>query len=186
MTGAEIPILAAILGGTSKTFGDAGLKGAEALIVHFRKEGPIANRILASWKESGHHCIAIEFLNTTLHGGYVEDVNVTKPNKNLAFMLGKPDREKANNMGLSESTKDKGDASLGIKWAKPEELLPLYVPPAGTASMLLQLRDDAAKTLSNSSAASLSYEFSIVGGDPQKKSKEFQVRLRNKGPLYLK
>jgi hypothetical protein len=75
--------------------------------------------------------------------------------------------------------KDKGDASLGIKWAEPEELLPLYVPPAGTASMLLQLRDD-------SSAASLSYEFSIVGGDPQKKSKEFQVRLRNKGPLYLK
>jgi hypothetical protein len=40
--------------------------------------------------------------------------------------------------------------------------------------MLLQLRDDAAKTLSNSSAASLSYEFSIVGGDPQKSLRNFR------------
>jgi hypothetical protein len=95
LTGLEIPILAAILGSVSKSAADVSVKGTEAIIAHLRKEGPVAYRILASWKESGHYCLAIEFLNVTLHGAYVETIQIVKPEKDfsLAFSKARNPRE---------------------------------------------------------------------------------------------
>jgi hypothetical protein len=191
MTGAEIAIAAAILGGVSKSAADVGVKGTEALIAYLRKEGPMAHRVLASWKEGKDYCIAIEFLNTTLHGGYVEKVETVKPARNFDIKLARPKRaEKPMNLGDEKEAVEANSARRPLKWVKQDDLLPLYVAPAGTAVVLLQLKDDVAGTLAKTPVATLSYDFSIIGGSdaqtaPHKKPKQAEVRLRDKGPFYL-
>jgi hypothetical protein len=190
ITGAEIPVIAAILGGISKSVADVGVKGSEALIAYMRKEGPIAHRVLASWRESKDYCVAVEFLNVTVHGGYVEKIESTKPSKDLDFRVASA-RRIVESPGISFGREEKVAAEVGgakhpIRWQKQLALLPLYVASAGTAEILLRFKDDAARTLARTRMVTLSYEFSIVGGGhSQAKPKEVEIRLREHGPYYL-
>jgi hypothetical protein len=193
LTGAEIAFIAAAIGGASKSAADVGVKGTEALLAYVRKEGPMTHRILASWKEGLSYCIALEFINLTVHGGYVEDVDVTKPSKDFGYQVARAVRHDANRIGFDKDKENDGQehgAKRPIRWEKRDTLFPLYVPPAGTAAVLIKLTDDVSKTLGSTSVITLAYQFSIVGGSdakttPNKKPKEADVRLRNKGPLYL-
>lgn len=187
-------ILGIILGGAAGAVGksavEAGVKGSQALIEYLRKEGPMAHRVLASWKEGKSPCLALEFINVTLHGGYVETIEVVKPSTNFDFDLATTQRKNAE-VGLDGSAReDDSGARKPVVWKKQTELLPLYVPPAGTARLLLGLKDDVSGTLAKTPLVTLSYQFSIVGGDladtdPSKKPKEIRVRLRTQGPFYL-
>ena len=194
ITGAEIPIIAAIVGGMSKSAADVGVKGTEALIAHLRKEGPMAHRILASWKEAKDYCFAVEFLNITFHGGYVEKIESSKPSKDFDFKVARPRRIKktpsAGFGGDEAVSAEANGANRPLEWQEQAALLPLYVAPAGTAEILLRLKDDAARTLAKTRAVTLSYEFTIVGGKDAKiashaSRKEADVRLREHGPYYL-
>lgn len=191
LTGAELAIVTALLGGAGKSVADVGIKGTEALIAFFRKEGPMAYRVLASWKEGNDYCVGLEFMNTTLHGGYVERIDVKKPTANFDFKVAKAKRV-GKGFGLDEKEEPEtaNKAQRPLSWLKHDELLPLYVSPAGAAVVLLRFKDDVAGTLAKTQVLTLSYQLSIVGGDyadtpPQKKPKEVNVRLRGKGPYYL-
>ena len=52
----------------------------------------LAYRVLASWKEGNDYCVGLEFMNTTLHGGYVERIDVKKPTANFDFKVAKAKR----------------------------------------------------------------------------------------------
>jgi hypothetical protein len=190
-----IAVLAAIFGGASKPAAEESIKGAEALIAYLHKEGPMAHRVLASWKEGNGYCAAIEFLNTTLHGGYVERVKIKKPVGSLDIKVARPQRaQTAESSATFPDEKlvpsDTSTAKRPLNWLKPDDLLPLYVAPASTGAILVQLHDDSAGTLAKTPVVTLSYESSIIGGSdaqtaPEKKPKEVDVRLRHKGPFYL-
>ena len=93
LTGAEIAFIAAMISGGSKSLADLGIKGADALVTFLKNEGPVASRVLASWTEHAHYVIALEFVNTTIHGGYVESLAVTKPGSNFGFDVALPQRK---------------------------------------------------------------------------------------------
>ncbi|MCW5621675.1 MAG: hypothetical protein KIS79_11265 [Burkholderiales bacterium] len=183
-------VLAGAAGAAGKSAVEAGVKGSQALIEYLRKEGPMAHRVLASWKEGKSPCLALEFINVTLHGGYVETIEVVKPSANFDFDLAFTKRKDASIGWGNSAREDDSGARKPVVWKKQTELLPLYVPPAGTATLLLGLKDDVAGTLAKTSLVTLSYQFSIVGGDladtdPSKKPKEIRARLRTQGPFYL-
>lgn len=191
LTGAELPFLLAFLSGSNKTIADLGAKGAGTLLAWLRDEGPMAYRVLASWSEAKQYVIALEFVNMTPHGGYVEEISVTKPAMNLGFHVALPKR-KQEGMGLGGKPAP-GEVPPGeFVWCKTTDLLPLYVAPGDSSTIVLRLIDDQAGTLSRSDSAELSYEFSITGGKEASNNKKKQntkratVRLRKHGPLYLK
>ena len=179
MTGLEIAIATEILKEVTKDITGAGMTGAGSLAAYLSKEGPIAHRVLASWSEDGHFCIAIEFVNATLHGAYVERIDTEKPKKDLAISVASKRKPKAN-LGLGADPPPGGD----IPWQRPETLIPVYVPPAAPVRILLRLTDDDAKSLSKSATMTFSFEISLVGGKSHKKTKQFDVLLRKSGPNY--
>ncbi len=191
LTGAEIAFIAAMISGGSKSLADLGIKGADALVTFLKNEGPMASRVLASWTEHAHYVLALEFVNTTIHGGYVESLAVTKPGPNFDFDVALPKR-KEGGVRIPGDTPAPGEVPTGeFFWKKQVDRLPLYVAPAESSTIVIRLKDDNAKTLSRADTVEFSYEFSITGGkdasnDRKKSTKHTTVRLRKHGPAYLK
>ena len=86
--------IAAMISGGPKSLADLGIKGADALVRFLKNEGPMGSRVLASWTESALYVIALEFVNTTIHGSYVESLAVTKPGSNFDFDVALPERKR--------------------------------------------------------------------------------------------
>src|SRR5262245_18239985 len=131
LTGAELAILTAFISGGSKSLADLGIKGADALVTFLNNEGPMASRVLASWTENAHYVTALEFVNTTLHGGYLESLAVLKPATNFDFDIALPERKEGGISFPGDSTRD---VPVGeFFWKKQADRLPLYVEPGGSA-----------------------------------------------------
>jgi hypothetical protein len=191
LTGLEVAILTSVLSGSGKSVADFGAKGVEALVTYFRNEGPMAHRVLASWMEDSQYCIALQFINMTLHGGYLEQLNVTKPENDFAFRVAMPSRQIAGPTFPGDTSSVKEGMVGQFQWRKEQELLPLYIAPGSVDTVVLRLQDDQGKTLSKAPVVELSYEFSISGGkeaanDQKQNTKRATVRLRKSGPAYLK
>ena len=191
LTGTELAILTSLVSGGGKSLGDLGVKGVDALVTFLRNEGPIAHRVLASWSEAARFVVALEFVNTTMHGGYVEALAVTKPGANFDFDIALPKR-KPGHAGLGVNRPAAGEVPVGeFFWKKQVDALPLYVAPGESSTIVLRLTDDQSKTLSRARTVEFSYEFSMAGGkdaasDQKKSTKSALVRLRKHGPAYLK
>lgn len=182
-------LLGGIAGATGKSAVEAGIKGSGLLVEYLRKEGPLAYRVLASWREDNAPCVAIEFINVTLHGAYVESIESIKPGKDFAFDVAKPKRKgRPIAIGIDEDA-DGEESHPALTWTKPEATLPVYVAPAAAVTVLIRLADDAAGTLRKSTEATLRYHYAIVGGSytdgSGAKPKDITVRLRSAGPHFL-
>lgn len=177
-SGLEMEALKALFGIGARLGGDAAVKGAGSTIAALQSEGPMPHRIEASWSEDDHFCIAVQFINATWHGGYVEKINTTEP-RDIGFDVATPKRNPRGGFG------DAGDLKAGkFSWQKDDIGIPFYVPPGELVLILLRFIDDRDKTLSRSKIVEFAYEFSIVGGkDAHKKMKgEVKATLRSAGP----
>ena len=151
----------------------------------------MAHRVLASWTEHAHYVVALEYVNTTVHGGYVEALAVTKPEAHFDFDIALPKR-KRERAGLGVGRPAAGEVPAGeFSWKKQVDALPVYVAPGESSTIVLRLTDDEKKTLSRADTVEFSYEFSITGrkdasNDRKKNTRRALVRLRKHGPAYLK
>jgi hypothetical protein len=184
LTGHEWELLKALAPTFFKAGTDAGAKGTNSLIALLQDEGPMPHRVLASWFEDGHSCAAIEFLNATPHGAYVEQIEITKPATDIDFELASTDRIKKG-FGLDDAEAKGGR----YKWLKAKDRLPLYVPPGDAIAVLIRFKDDLKGVMSNAKLVKFDYLISIVGGkeadNPPKKNRwPGKVLLRKDGPPY--
>ena len=184
LTGHEWELLKALAPTFFKAGADAGAKGTSSLIALLQDEGPMPHRVLASWFEDGHACAAIEFLNATPHGAYVEQIEITGPAIDIDFELASTDRIKEG-VGLDNAGAQRGS----YKWLKASDRLPLYVPPGDASAILIRFKDDLKGVVSSAKLVKFDYLISIVGGkeaeNPPKNNRcPGKVRLRKNGPPY--
>ena len=119
--GGEVALLA-----LAKAYGPTvlslGAKAGSALVDHWSKKGPVPAQVAASWSEDHGktYRIAIVFLNTTLHGAYVETIKVAKP-KDFQMRVAISERPKAGiNLGGPAEIDD-------FSWEPANNMEPLCV-----------------------------------------------------------
>jgi hypothetical protein len=175
-------IALAILGKAGGDVVSGGVRwaAASALPLASRKE-VIACRILASWFEETRYCIAIEFLNLTMHGAYLEEMKISKPS-DMEFDLSGVVASASNPSGVISGPDPKHD------WLASGTKLPLYLPALGSLELVVGLKDNDA--LKDDASAQLLYRFAVADGTEvgllHKNETKINALLRRRGPNFRK
>jgi hypothetical protein len=176
----EIAILTSILG---KVGGDLSSKGAGAGIgsvyKFFSKDDVIAYQVLGCWFEGKHH-VALQFLNVSPSGVYLEKLSVSTP-ANTDFRIADIPIAPSRPMGVSSSETTK------TAWKTAGGFFPLHLLPMQSIDFMIQMDDDTSGRLQKASHVELTCDLTCADGAVKyKKLQPIKVALRKGGPAYQK